>query len=69
MSLVAERLSWIKDFETGWEPIEFREGDIKLLLDKYLEDYIINKDSEFWRSSRYIEKVCAYELWKRGEIK
>lgn len=67
MSLVAERLSWVKDFENGWEPYDQPRLN-KKIIDTTLETFQNSWKSELWRSSHYTEKVCAYELWKRGEF-
>jgi hypothetical protein len=52
MNLVKERNSWRTEFETGvkppWQPYE---------------EYVENRESEYWRSSRISERFHEYVMW------
>jgi len=57
MNLVKERLSWHKEFEWGgtpWWPM--------------YEEYIENRMSEMWRSSRPSERFFEYVYWLEGKV-
>lgn len=50
--LVEQRNEWRRAFEVGESPIM-----------PMLDDYRKNRDSESWRFSSYLEKICEYVLY------
>ena len=52
VGLVERRDKWKAQFKAGDDP--------NFLI---LEDYKKNRDSEMWRASSYIERMCEYILY------
>lgn len=48
--LLAERIGWRKRFDGGYKPW-------------FLEEYLKNRESELWRSTRIVEQLAEYILW------
>lgn len=68
MSLVAERLSWLEEFKSGWEA---RPCVMKYMHTENgaeaMRQFRVNWKSEMWRHVRQVEKTCAHALWIAGE--
>ena len=58
MSLIEERNKWRREFSAGEHPSIH-------VLDEYRE----NRDSELWRSTRAVEKICEYALYLESVIR
>lgn len=57
-TLIQERDDWRDGFQNGTYG---RPG--------LLRDYDVHRDSELWRSSRQVEKLCEYALWLESKVK
>ena len=55
--LLEERQSWREYYKNGGRP------DCP-----YLNDYVKNRDSDLWRSTRALEKLCEYILYLEEKI-
>ncbi len=56
-SLLEERNRWRSEFAEG-----------KSIDSPWLEDYRKNRDSELWRSTRAMEKLCEYVLYLEEKL-
>ena len=50
-----ERESWRDRFDRGYKPF-------------LLGEYVQNRESELWRSTRIMEQLCEYILWLEDKI-
>lgn len=57
ITLLQERDDWRQGFEEGTYG---RPG--------LLRDYHIHRDSELWRASRQVEKLCEYALYLESKL-
>lgn len=58
MNLLEERNHWRKQCEDG----TFEEP-------QYIKEYRTNRESELWRSTRQVEKLCEYVLYLESLVK
>lgn len=58
-------MAWLVDERNRWRQ-EFESGE--KLNHHYLEQYRRNRNSELWRSTRALERICEYILYLEAEV-
>lgn len=56
--LTVERRRWRRQYERGIKPDS-----------PWLQDYIKNRDSDLWRSTRALERLCEYILYLEDKLR
>jgi hypothetical protein len=55
--LVAERESWRMDIQSG-----------NFFVHELYEDYVLNRNSELWRSTRQLERLFEYIMYLEDKV-